>query len=181
MGLAFDGDGNCYVAESVGDCIKVIDSKGTTRTLATGLGNPHYVAFDGKQNFYCGGGPNHHVFRVDLQGNKALFHDLTAPASGIACDADGNIYVSGERITRHGYPSVPYIARFTPSGGGEVHARGIENGNITVYGSTINGYLIYSIALNTIGTFRTQEWSFVRRSAWVEYAATPRDFSFPPS
>jgi len=181
MGLVFDGAGNGYVAESVGDSIKVVDAKGTVRTLATGLGNPRYIAFDGKQNLYCTGGPNRDMFRVSLDGEKSRFVEITAAATGIACDAAGNVYVSGERITERGRPSIPYIAKFTPSGQGQVHVRGMENGNITVYGSTNNDYLIYSVAANTIGTFRTQEWSFVRRSAWVEYAATPRDFSFPPS
>ncbi len=179
MGLAIDSIGHCYVAESVGDSIKHIGSDGKMSTIATGLGNPHYLAFDGSQYFYCGGGPNYHVYRVDMWGNKTLFHELSAPASGIACDAGGNVYVSGERVTQQG-SSVPYVARFTPSGEGQVHMRGSERGTITVYGSTVNDYLIYSIGPNTIGTFRTQEWSFVRRSAWVEHAAAPPDFSFPP-
>jgi sugar lactone lactonase YvrE len=178
-GLAFDATGGCYVIESVGDCIKWIHPDGTAATIASGIGNPNYVAFDGVQNFYCGGGPNHHVYRVDLFGHKTLFHELNAPASGIACDADQNVYVSGERITGQG-ASKPYIARFTPAGDGQVFAYGTDRGSITVYGSTANGYLIYSIGPNTIGTFRTQEWSYVRRTAWAEYAATPRDFSYPP-
>jgi hypothetical protein len=175
-GLVIDAVGDCYIAESVGDSIKRVRADGTVSTLATGLGNPHYLAYDGRHFLYCGGGPNYHVHQVNGAGYKTLFHELTAPASGIACDNDECVYVSGERATAD---STPYIARFTPDGAGAVFIWGAPRGTITVYGATANNHRIYSIGPNTIGTFQTASSAYVRRSAWVEYAATPPDFRFP--
>lgn len=176
-GIAVDNDGNVYVCEGAGDSIKVVDSKGTVRTVVQGCGQPWFVAFDGKQSLYCSGGPNHDLRRYDLQGKGGLFHTLTAAATGVACDGSGNVYVSGEYTDRR----EPYIARFEPSGAGALFFKDIPNGKLTVLGYTGNGYLIYSPHGLTVGLWKSSDWSFVRHSAWATYAATPRDFDFPPS
>ncbi|HYO75590.1 MAG TPA: hypothetical protein VE010_03940 [Thermoanaerobaculia bacterium] len=108
---------------------------------------------------------------------RSEFHVLNRAATGVACDREGNVYWSGEYDDR----DTPYIVRFDTNHNGAVLLRGERAGRMTVLGYTNNGYLIYSFLGTVVVTFRTEEWSFVRRSAWAEYAAVPPDFSYPPS
>lgn len=174
-GMAIDTNGNLYVACAGSDSIEVIATDGTRRTLATGAGRPQFLAFDGTRYLYADAGSNRQVNRFDLNGARSEFHVLNQAATGIACDRDGNVYWSGEYDDRR----TPYIVRFDTAHNGAVLIRGERAGRLTVLGYTNNGYLIYSFLGTVVVTFRTEEWSFVRRSAWAEYAAVPPDFSYP--
>jgi sugar lactone lactonase YvrE len=178
-GIVFDNAGNLYIADAGSDSIKVIDAGGTMRTLATGTARASRIGFDGSKYLYVAGGGNFLVNRFDLQGNGGLFHTLTAAATGLACDADGNVYVSGERTKFDRQPNYPYVAKFNRAGEGQVFINGQTGGVVTVLGSTGNGFLIYTFLGTVIALWKTSDWSFVRSSAWAEYAAVRRDFNFP--
>ena len=88
-GLATDGNGNLYIADTWADRIRKIDTQGTIWTvagtgedgrsgdggpaLAARLNRPHGVAVDDAGNIYIADTWNHQVRRVDVSGTIATF------------------------------------------------------------------------------------------------------------
>ena len=83
-GVAVDGAGNLYIADTQNNRIRKVDSTGTITTVAgTGqygfsgdggpataaqLANPHSVTVDGSGNLYIADGNNHRIRKVDSTG-----------------------------------------------------------------------------------------------------------------
>ena len=111
-GLAVDGSGNVYVADSGNNQVRRIDRVGTITTLDTGgaLVDPRGVAVDRAGNVYIADTGNHQVRRVSPgslattiagdgtccysgDGGLALDARLNQPW-GISVDGNGNVYVA---------------------------------------------------------------------------------------
>ena len=125
-GVAVDGAGNLYIADTDNHRIRRVDSSGTITTVAgTGedgyhgdggpainalLDSPAGVAVDGAGNLYIADTDNHRIRRVDSSGTitnvsgtgepdfsgdggPAIAAQLNLP-SGVALDSAGNLYVA---------------------------------------------------------------------------------------
>ena len=137
-GLAVDGAGNLYIADSGNDRVRRVDPSGTITTIA-GVGHgtfseadgpaiaavlniPMGLAFDGAGNLYIADTGHHHIRRVDPGGiittiagrrnilgyayggyngdsGPALEVQLHAP-KGLAVDAAGRIYIADSQNHR---------------------------------------------------------------------------------
>ena len=125
-GVAADGAGNIYIADTFNRRIRKVDASGNISTIAgTGtfgfsgdggpatsaeLGNPEGVAVDGAGNIYIADTFNHRVRKVDASGNISTIAgtgtfgfsgDGGPPTSarlynpqGVAVDGSGNIYIA---------------------------------------------------------------------------------------
>jgi sugar lactone lactonase YvrE len=133
-GVALDGQGNLYVADAANNRVRKIISSGTVSTLA-GNGTAGFldgssaefnflssVCADGQGNIYVGDYNNNRLRKItpagvtstlagsgtggylDGTGTAAQFNGL----EGVACDADGNVYVADQKNNR--------IRMVTPSG-----------------------------------------------------------------
>ena len=131
-GVAVDGAGNLYIADSSNHRIRKVDSNGTITTVAgTGergisgdggpatqaqINSPYGVAVDGAGNLYIADSSNHRIRKVDSNGTITTVagtgeHGISGdsgPATqaqidsprGMAVDATGNLYFADERNDR---------------------------------------------------------------------------------
>ena len=125
-GLALDGSGNLYIADTSNNRIRKVDSSGNISTVAGGgsslgdggaataarLNGPQGVALDGSGNLYIADTLNQRIRKVDSSGNistvagtgtagfsgdgaAATAAQLSNP-QGVAVDGSGNLYI-GDR------------------------------------------------------------------------------------
>ena len=74
VGVALDGAGNTYIAESDSNRIDKVDSKGVMTTFKAGtLSNPHDVAVDKVGNVYIADTNNKRIQKVDTHGVVTTF------------------------------------------------------------------------------------------------------------
>ena len=123
-GVALDGSGNLYIADTGNHRVRKVDTSGNISTTAGAgasgdggaaasatLSNPHGVALDGAGNLYIADRLNHRVRRVDAAtgtistaagtGTSGFSGDGGAAASatlnfpyGVALDSSGNLYIA---------------------------------------------------------------------------------------
>ena len=171
-GLAMGKDGNLYVADSDSGTIKIIDQQGRARDFA-GVPDPVRLALYGEQLVVLSADGN--ISKFNLRGEGGPFHKLELPATGMACDGDGNIYVSGTWVEF----GIPVIKKIDREGRASNYLRGVKAGKFDVLGHTGNGYLMYAQGNDTLMVWRSQELSFGRMTAFPVFAAVRWDFNFP--
>ncbi len=118
-GLAFDSNGNLYVA-NYNDTILKFNSNGVSSVFAsTGLNNPGGLAFDSKDNLYVANYGNNTIEKFNPSGAGSLFSSTNALFEPIALtfDSSGNLYVANRRSTGS-------ILEFDPEGDMSVFASG---------------------------------------------------------
>jgi sugar lactone lactonase YvrE len=100
-GLAFDGGGNLYVADSGTQQITRITSSGAVSLFATlpfigSLPNPDGLAFDGSGNLYVADFGTSQIAKITSSGAVSIFATLpfSSSPSGLAFDGSGNLYVA---------------------------------------------------------------------------------------
>ena len=121
-GVALDGSGNLYIADTSNDRIRKVDSSGNISTVAGGsigdggaaggaqLNNPRGVALDGSGNLYIADTDNDRIRKVDSSGvittvagngMRGFSGDGAAATAarlnqprGMALDGSGNLYIA---------------------------------------------------------------------------------------
>jgi len=89
--LAFDGNGNLFVADTFNRAVRKITPDGTVSTFLSGMG-ADYLAVDKSGNLYVAADMEH-LYRVSPNGVVTeITPSLVAPFSGLALDGEGNIY-----------------------------------------------------------------------------------------
>jgi DNA-binding CsgD family transcriptional regulator/sugar lactone lactonase YvrE len=116
-GLAFDGEGNLYIADTLNQRVRRVDVNGQIETVA-GTGVPGYLgdgslatgaelnlatnplegigqglAVDSRGNVYIADALNHRVRRVDVRGKITTIAQMKTPL-GLAVDEQGALYVA---------------------------------------------------------------------------------------
>lgn len=115
-GIAHDGHGTFYVADSENGAIRTVDWKGNVKTLVKGLNNPIGIALGANGEIYVAETLNHRILKIDAQGKWTVlagggykvengepvgtFADGKGAAAkfnepqGLAIDNEGNLYVA---------------------------------------------------------------------------------------
>ncbi|MFZ6768577.1 hypothetical protein ACO0LM_16075 [Undibacterium sp. Di26W] len=169
-GLAIDGAGNIYVADRGSDTIKVIDPQARVRDFVS-VAKPQSLSLQGDKIIVCSS--DGIISKFKLSGEGSVFYKMDRPSDGMACDAQGNIYVTSgwdqhdralmSKIDTQGRPS-HYLTH------------GSRGGKYTILGFTDNGYLLYSEFPNSITVWKSKEDCIVRASAFPAYSAVTRNF-----
>ena len=99
-GVAVDGSGNLFVADSGNSLVEEIPAAGgysSVKALASGFSQPTGVAVDGSGNVFVADSGNHAVKEILAAGGYTTVNTLggsfTEPA-GVAIDAGGNVLVA---------------------------------------------------------------------------------------
>ena len=106
IGVALDGAGNLYIADTGNDRIRKVDAAGVISTVAGGeslgdggaatgarLSDPSGVAVDGSGNLYIADTSNGRIRKVDAAGVISTVARLSDPNS-VAVDGAGNLYIA---------------------------------------------------------------------------------------
>ena len=112
-GLAFDSEGNLYVAEDATHVVLKIAPNGSMSTFASGLGGPDGLAFDQQGNLFASDATTGAIDKITPGGSVSTFVSALAfhdpqESFGLAFDSNGNLYDAA--------PQVNSIFKITPSG-----------------------------------------------------------------
>ncbi|MGA2595368.1 MAG: BACON domain-containing carbohydrate-binding protein, partial [Bryobacteraceae bacterium] len=94
-GVAVDGNGNVYIADSGDNAVKEWNTT-LTALVSSGLSNPQGVAVDGKGNIYIADSTDNAIKEWNAVTNAVtslVGSGISYPA-GVAVDAQGNVYFS---------------------------------------------------------------------------------------
>src|SRR6266700_3176491 len=103
LGLCFDGKGNLFVSDNVGQAEKNsifrFTPDGAMSTFVSGIGNPGDLAFDGAGNLFVvdfpvmagSGGP---ILKFSPDGTSSTFANGLHGRDALAIDSTGNVYVA---------------------------------------------------------------------------------------
>jgi len=113
--VAFDANGNLYIADTGNARIRVVSKGGAIYPVASGiLTAPAYMLFDSSQNLYIADAAA--IYKTTPQGvTTTVFGGLSSPR-GMAFDAGGNFYFSE--------PKLKQVWMLTPSGSHSLVAAG---------------------------------------------------------
>ena len=96
-GLAVDGSGDIFVADTGNNAVKEVLASGSTVTLLSGLSSATGLALDGQENLYVSDTGNNRVLEILKAGGyttvKTMPGDYSGP-NGLAISGTGNLYVS---------------------------------------------------------------------------------------
>jgi DNA-binding beta-propeller fold protein YncE len=112
--LAFDANGNLYVANSVSNSIVKIDQNGNESIFASGLSDPTGLAFDASGDLYVANSSGYgNIERFTPNGVGSVFaNPYGASPFGLAFNSNGNLYAANwgngsiEKFDQNGNPSV---------------------------------------------------------------------------
>ncbi len=96
-GIAVDGAGTVYVADSTNNVVLSYTTAGVQSTIATTpLAQPYGLAVDGAGDLFIVDTGHGRVIEIDNQGNETtIASDLTSP-QGLALDTAGNVYIADQ-------------------------------------------------------------------------------------
>ena len=170
-GVALDGAGNLYIADTSNHRIRKVDSDGNITTVAgrEQLSNPQSVALDGAGNLYIADTGNNRIHKVDSSGNistvagtgtagfsgdssAATAALLNTPAD-VAPDGAGNLYITdrgNERIRK--VDSAGVISTVAGSG-----TAGFSGDGGAATAAQLNEP--YGVAVDSSGNLYIAEWN----------------------
>lgn len=115
VGLAFDRNGNLYVANSSLGTIQEFDSTGKGSLFASNVYEPTGLAFDSSGNLYVANDFASYITKFSPSGQRSIFaYTFSSRPFGLAIDSEDNLYV--------GLQDSNIIEKFNPSGVGSVFA-----------------------------------------------------------
>jgi hypothetical protein len=174
-GVAVDGNGNVYIADTFNHALKKWSPAAkTVSTLASGLSRPDGVAVDGSGNVYIADYAESAIkmWSAPAQTMTTLLSQGLKNPEGVAVDGAGNVYIADtmnqaiKEITfafvgpaslsapaTAGYDSLLPVLPSTVSLAG-VFAPASDQGWLTI-GTISNGVLNFSFTANTSGSSRT--------------------------
>jgi sugar lactone lactonase YvrE len=158
---ALANPGQLYVAVSGDGSVKMVD--GVSITVASGLGIPKGIAFDGKGNFFVSDDQGKTIQKIPIGGARTTFvSGLNSPA-GLAFDTPGNLYVADYGVNA--------VLKITPAG--------VK----TIFAASLNGPR--GLAFDAAGyLFVAEEAGLIRKVApegtisFFASANTPRGLAF---
>jgi uncharacterized protein (TIGR03437 family) len=139
-GLAIDGQGNIYIADTANNRIRQIQPSGAINTIAgTGaaasdgdqgpaavanLNSPESVAIDAKNNLYIADTGNNKIRKITPDGNIATLVDGLNQPQYVAVDASGAIYIADTGNDR--------VLKVAPSGTSSALAQVVKPAGLAV-------------------------------------------------
>jgi len=169
-GLAFDANGNLYVAAANISTIEEIDPTGNMSLFvdsSSGLNVPGGLAFDSSGNLYVANVGGGNILKFDSGRNATVFASISGPG-GLAFDGAGNLYVSHT----DSYPNGS-VVRFDSYGNATTFATGFLLPQGLTFDSAGNLYVANSYNGTIIKIRPNGEESFFaaigigRSPAWV--------------
>ena len=181
-GVAVDGSGNVFIADTNNHRIRKVDSSGTITTIAgTGVSGfsgdggpavqaqlnlPHGVAVDGSGNVFIADTNNHRIRKVDSSGTittiagtgvsgfsgdggPAVQAQLNLP-HGVAVDGSGNVFIAD--TNNHRIFKLPLYGRVSESLPDAVERAGLHNGSVESTDSISRGTITYYLFDGTVKT-----------------------------
>jgi hypothetical protein len=149
QGLAFDGAGNLYVANTGDGTISEISPAGQLSVYASGLNAPTALACDPSGNLYVASPVTQTISKIDSTRNTSLFATgfaFSVDGSFLACDNSGNLYANTTRTVEKFDPSgnrstvlaVPnYVEGIAVNGAGNLYV-GLQNSDGIAGNGTLN-------------------------------------------
>jgi PEP-CTERM motif-containing protein len=117
-GLAFDGSGNLFVADSLNGNIDEITPGGTFSTFASGLGDVNSLAFNGAGNLFAADYANGDIYEFTPQGAQSVFASGLSLPGGLAFNTAGDLFASDNSGN---------IYEYTSQGSRSIFASGLNN------------------------------------------------------
>jgi sugar lactone lactonase YvrE/putative cell wall-binding protein len=94
-GLAADGSGSLFIADTYDNAVRKVDAAGTITTVATGLSTPTALVADPQGDVYVADTGNNRVVKVDPSGAMTTVLSATGfQPEGLSIDPAGNVYVA---------------------------------------------------------------------------------------
>ena len=152
-GLAFDADGNLFVASDDPNSYSIRKFSPTGSDLGvfanTGLSSPLAIAFDGGYNLYVANAGSSTIEKFTPDGMGTVFAGANNPI-GLAFDSTGNLYVANQ----FGGPNNDgVIEKFTPAGVGSVFADSDLSNPYGLAFDQVGNLYVANFHNNTIGKF----------------------------
>lgn len=149
-GIAVDGSGNVYVADTDFAAVRKITPDGYVFTLSAGFGSPTGVASTAGGLVYVADQTS--VYQVTPAGTKSPFASGFTNANSLAVDSDGNVYVcDGGANMVYKLSPLGAVVSSTPSIGGPTGVAVDKSGNVFVASS--NNQVWKGTSLSTMSLF----------------------------
>lgn len=94
VGIAYDDEGNLYVANWGGNNVIKIDTNGHRSTFVDGIGSPAGLDFDNSGNLYIADYSEDVLYKVSPDKEKTVFAEGLHTPTGISFDDKGNLLVA---------------------------------------------------------------------------------------
>ncbi len=138
LALAFDAQGNLYVANDDNGTITKVTPQGQSSVFASGISDPDSLAFDAQGNLYVADYTAGTITKVTPQGQSSLFASGLDTPWGLAFDSQGNLYVANAGNGT--------ITKVTPQGQSSTYASGFDFPNGLAFDSQGNLYVLNNAA-----------------------------------
>jgi len=93
-GIAVDSIGNVYVADTLDNSIKKIDTSNNTTTIGSGFTRPEGVTVDSAGNVYVADTRNNAIKKIDTSNNTTTIGSAINNPTQVAVNSSGDVYAT---------------------------------------------------------------------------------------